>query len=67
MSGDNHDHAKAEQQRKLIAQMADEIERIRREDWKPPHDAPHDAPLDIMPLAKPIAAPAKYTRKRAST
>jgi hypothetical protein len=25
MSGDNHDHAKAEQQRKLIAQMADEI------------------------------------------
>ena len=29
---------KLEQQRQSVAQMADEIERIKAEDWKPPFD-----------------------------
>jgi hypothetical protein len=55
--------AKDEQQRKLIAQMADEIERIRREDWKAPEGVDLVSP-DIMPVPKPIPVPAKYTRRK---
>ena len=40
---------KLEQQRETVAQMADEIERIKAEDWKPPFDEHEYTPETIVP------------------
>jgi hypothetical protein len=53
------EEAKRAQQRERIAQMADEIERIKREDWKAPEG------VDLMPILPPVAAPERYSRRSA--
>ena len=40
---------KLEQQRDNIAKMADEIERIKAEDWKPPFDEHEYTPEQTVP------------------
>ena len=40
---------KLEQQRESVAQMADEIERIKAEDWKPPFDEHEYTPEATVP------------------
>ena len=40
---------KLEQQRQSVAQMADEIERIKAEDWKPPFDEHEYQPETTVP------------------
>ena len=40
---------KLEQQRETVAQMADEIERIKAEDWQPPFDEHEYTPETTVP------------------
>jgi hypothetical protein len=41
---------KLEQQREGIAQMADEIERKKADDWQPPFDEHEYVPEEVKPL-----------------
>jgi hypothetical protein len=40
---------KLEQQRQNVADMADEIERIKAEDWQPPFDEHEYRPEELVP------------------